>query len=66
MIWQYPERLAGDDQAAVKIVKHGSQRPVIPRRQTQRRRFLPGDAGALGSPDDQTATLPPAYCQTAR
>ncbi|MFC7398058.1 glutathione S-transferase family protein [Chelatococcus sp. GCM10030263] len=26
MIWQYPERLAGDDQAALDVVKRGSER----------------------------------------
>jgi glutathione S-transferase len=26
MIWQYPERLAGDDRAAKEIVKHGSEK----------------------------------------
>ena len=42
------------------------ERPAVPRRQAQRRRFLPGHARALGAPDDQAAALASAHRQAAR
>ncbi len=74
MIWQYPDRLAGEDASATDVVKHGSE--------TRASRFLDvvedhlkakgpfflgaGHALALGAPDGSAAAFASQHLKAAR